>query len=102
MTNVCVTLPRRWRLLEFAEPFAEDSMLSSPDAADDRVNLRESLRAALDLIEQALTLMDSELRLLIWNRAFVQMLGLPPELVQAGASLETLIRFNAERGEYGP
>jgi PAS domain-containing protein len=76
-------------------------MLSSSDAAD-RVKPHESQQAALDLIDQAFTLMDSELRLLIWNRAFVQMLDLPPGLVQAGASLETLIRFNAERGEYGP
>src|SRR5438552_3192256 len=71
--------------LRIAEPTAEDNMLSSSDAADDRVKLHESLRAALDLIDQAFTLMDSELRLLIWNRAFVQMLDLPPELVQAGA-----------------
>jgi PAS domain S-box-containing protein len=77
-------------------------MLSSSDVADDRVKPHESLQAALDLIDQAFTLMDSELRLLIWNRAFVQMLDLPPGLVQAGVSLETLIRFNAERGEYGP
>src|SRR5436309_15500184 len=101
MTNVCVTLPRRWRLLEFAEPFAEDNMLSSSDAADDRVKLHESLRAALDLIDQAFTLMDSELRLLIWNRAFLQMLDLPPELVQPRAPLETRTRFNAEPGDSG-
>ena len=41
-------------------------MLSSSDAAD-RVKPHESLQAALDLIDQAFTLMDSELRLLIWT-----------------------------------
>ncbi len=41
---------------------------------------------------------DRELRLLAWNRAFVDLYGLPPHLVGVGVALEDIVRFNAERG----
>jgi len=70
--------------------------------ADDRAKSHESLKAALDLIDQGYSLMDGELRLLSWNAAFVRLLDFPAELVRAGVPIEALFRFNAERGEYGP
>jgi PAS domain S-box-containing protein len=61
-----------------------------------------SLQAALDLIDQGFSLMDRQLRVVAWNCAFLRVLDLPPGLVCPGVSLEALIRFNAERGDYGP
>ncbi len=63
---------------------------------------QDALRAALDVIDQGFSLIDGELRLLGWNRAFVTLLGFPEHLVRVGAPFESFIRFNAERGEYGP
>ncbi|MGR3702006.1 MAG: PAS-domain containing protein [Paracoccaceae bacterium] len=57
--------------------------------------------AGLNLIQQALSIYDSELRLVVCNRPFREMFGLPPELTTPGAAFEDTIRFLASRGEYG-
>ncbi len=62
----------------------------------------EALQAALDLIDQGFTLIDSDLRMVAWNRAFLRLLDFPAELAYVGAPFESFIRYNAERGEYGP
>ena len=58
--------------------------------------------AGLNLIQQALSIYDSELRLVVCNRPFREMFSLPPELTTPGAAFEDTIRFLANRGEYGP
>jgi PAS domain S-box-containing protein len=68
--------------------------------ADDRFSRYESLRAALDLIDQGFTLIDSNLRFVAWNKSFLRLLDFPPEMGYVGAPFESFIRFNAERGEY--
>lgn len=57
--------------------------------------------AGLNLIQQALSIYDSELKLVVCNRRFREMFDLPDELVTPGASFEDTIRFLTERGEYG-
>lgn len=58
--------------------------------------------AGLNLIQQALSIYDSDLRLVICNRPFREMFDLPAELTTPGARFEDTIRFLAQRGEYGP
>jgi signal transduction histidine kinase len=58
--------------------------------------------AGLNLIQQALSIYDSDLRLVVCNRPFREMFALPPELTTPGAAFEDTIRFLASRGEYGP
>lgn len=58
-------------------------------------------QAGLNLIQQALTIYDADLRLAVWNRPFRDMFDLPQRLVTAGAAFEDTIRYLAERGEYG-
>ncbi|THD83620.1 response regulator [Aliigemmobacter aestuarii] len=60
------------------------------------------MRAGLNLIQQALSIFDSDLRLAVWNRRFQEMFDLPPALMQTGASFEDIIRHLVDRGEYGP
>ncbi|NJN46782.1 MAG: PAS domain-containing protein, partial [Candidatus Competibacteraceae bacterium] len=43
-----------------------------------------------------------QLRLVAWNRRFLELLGFPTELVRVGTPFEALISYNVERGEYGP
>ena len=59
-------------------------------------------RAGLNLIQQALSIYDSDLRLARCNRRFQEMFDLPDALVTAGAGFEDTIRFLVQRGEYGP
>ena len=59
------------------------------------------LQAGLDLIDQGFTVFDADLRLVAWNRAFMRLLDFPDHLAVEGVSLESFIRHNAQRGEYG-
>ncbi|KAB2921857.1 MAG: PAS domain-containing protein [Dechloromonas sp.] len=65
----------------------------------DRLNM---LQAGLDLLDQGITVFDADLRLIAWNRTFLELLDFPEALASVGAPFESFIRFNAERGEYGP
>ena len=58
-------------------------------------------RAGLNLIQQALSIYDEDLRLVLCNRQFREMFSLPSVLTRAGASFEDSIRFLVESGEYG-
>ncbi|WP_170762987.1 PAS-domain containing protein [Ruegeria lacuscaerulensis] len=57
--------------------------------------------AGLNLIGQALSIYDSQLRLVVSNRPFQVMFDLPDELVQPGALFSDTIRHLAANGEYG-
>jgi len=58
--------------------------------------------AGLNLIQQALSIYDSDLRLAVCNRRFKEMFDLPDHLCTPGASFEDTIRHLVARGEYGP
>lgn len=57
--------------------------------------------AGLNLIGQALTIFDSDLRLAVCNAPFQDMFELPDHLVALGAPFEDTIRHLASQGEYG-
>ncbi|MEZ5750816.1 MAG: PAS-domain containing protein [Paracoccaceae bacterium] len=58
-------------------------------------------RAGLNMIQQALSIFDSDLRLAVCNNRYQEMFGLPDAYVTPGARFEDTIRFLVERGEYG-
>ncbi len=57
--------------------------------------------AGLNLIQQALSIYDANLRLAVCNQRFQEMFALPDHLVTPGASFADTIRHLAERGDYG-
>ena len=66
-------------------------------------NRREDLlQAGLDLLDQGISVFDARLRLVAWNQTFLRLLEFPSSMAYVGAPFESFIRFNAERGEYGP
>lgn len=58
-------------------------------------------RAGLNLIQQALTIYDSDLQLVVCNQRFKEMFDLPENLVTIGATFQETIAHLAMRGEYG-
>lgn len=58
--------------------------------------------AGLNLIKQALSIYDSDLRLVLANARFREMFDMPDHLMRPGARFEDTIRELASRGEYGP
>lgn len=58
--------------------------------------------SGLDLIKQAISIYDSELRLTVCNSQFRTMFDLPSDYAKPGASFQDTIRHLALRGDYGP
>ena len=58
-------------------------------------------QAGLNLIQQALSIYDSDLKLAVSNRKFAEMFTLPSRLTTPGADFAETIRFLVDRGEYG-
>ncbi|MES0875189.1 hybrid sensor histidine kinase/response regulator [Sinimarinibacterium thermocellulolyticum] len=62
---------------------------------------RELLQAALEHLPQGVSVVDRELRLVAWNRRYVELFDYPPELVVQEQPIEDLLRYNARRGLLG-
>jgi len=59
---------------------------------------RELLQAGVENIEQGISVIDADMRLVAWNKRYIELLDYPEDFVCAGKSIADLIRFNAERG----
>lgn len=68
----------------------------------DSTQRHDMLQAGLDLLDQGITVFDANLRLVAWNQPFLRLLDFPQAMARVGAPFESFIRYNAERGEYGP
>ena len=68
----------------------------------DHEKLNTQLQALLDALPQGVSVVDKDLRLILWNRNFHEILDFPQSMVFRHARFEDLIQFNAARGEYGP
>ncbi len=60
------------------------------------------LRSVLAHLPQGISVFDEQLRLKCWNHKFLEVLDLPPEGVYTDVAFQDLIRYPAERGEFGP
>lgn len=63
---------------------------------------RELLSTTLENIEQGISVVDRDLRLVAWNRRYLELFGYPEGMVYVGRPVADLIRWNAVRGECGP
>ncbi len=61
----------------------------------------DQIEAGLHLLDQGITVFDSNLKMVAWNEPFLRLLDFPASLAFVGADFESFIRYNAERGEYG-
>jgi signal transduction histidine kinase len=61
----------------------------------------EVMATTINSIAEALAVFDGDLKLSIWNARYQSLFGFPDALMKVGTPLAALLRFNAERGEYG-
>jgi len=59
---------------------------------------RELLQAGVENIEQGISVIDADMRLVAWNKRYIELLGYPENFVSVGKPIADLIRFNADRG----
>ncbi|PTW62097.1 Na+/proline symporter [Breoghania corrubedonensis] len=88
-------------LVKRRDPATKGAMKLLDDASAAIQYNRDLLQTALDQVRQGISVFDQDLRLICWNRQFRELLGLPPEYGQVGTPLDAILRYNAERGEFG-
>ena len=62
---------------------------------------RELLESTLDHMSQGVAVVDKHLRLVGWNRRYMELMDYPEDSVHLGQPIEELIRYNATRGLMG-
>jgi signal transduction histidine kinase len=60
------------------------------------------LRHAVGNISQGISMMDADMNLVVCNARFLELLEFPDSLGVPGTPFDAYMRYNAERGEYGP
>lgn len=60
-----------------------------------------ALLTSLENIDQGISVIDKDLRLVAWNKRYTDLFNYPEELVTVGAKVEPLIRHNVLRGDCG-
>ncbi|WDE13446.1 PAS domain-containing hybrid sensor histidine kinase/response regulator [Thalassomonas haliotis] len=59
---------------------------------------RELLQAGIESINQGISVIDADMRLVAWNQRYLELMDYPPGLVSVGKPVAELLRFNAGRG----
>ena len=63
---------------------------------------RELLHTMMENIAQGICVVDADMRIVAWNRRYLELFDYPDGMIYVGCPVANLIRFNAERGECGP
>ncbi|MGI9524971.1 MAG: hybrid sensor histidine kinase/response regulator [Hyphomicrobiaceae bacterium] len=71
------------------------------DASEALQYNRDLLQSALDQVRHGISVFDRNNQLICWNRQFRELLDLPTELGAVGVPLDRILRFCAERGDFG-
>ncbi|WP_207916320.1 PAS domain-containing hybrid sensor histidine kinase/response regulator [Lysobacter sp. N42] len=62
---------------------------------------RELLQASVENIPQGISVIDNELRLVAWNRRYIEIFDYPEGFIQAGMPVLDILKYNADRGMFG-
>jgi diguanylate cyclase (GGDEF)-like protein/PAS domain S-box-containing protein len=62
----------------------------------------QMLEVTFQNMSDGISMVDANLNLLAFNQRFTELQKFQPDKFQPGDSFESFIRYNAERGEYGP
>lgn len=74
---------------------ARSGLLEAAENAD------SGLSRQLDHLPQGVVVVDADLRIMAWNRRYIELFRFPPELIQTGRPIEDVFRYNAQRGLLG-
>jgi signal transduction histidine kinase/ActR/RegA family two-component response regulator len=94
-------LKDREQALASAKEAAERARDEAAAARAEAEQTREAMQIVFDNMNDGVLLLDKDLRWKFLNRQFAEFLRLPPEVAFAGASSIDILRFQAERGDFG-
>jgi signal transduction histidine kinase/DNA-binding response OmpR family regulator len=87
---------------EAARDAAERAGAEAEAAHVDVERTREVLQTVLDSMSEGIVLFDKDLHLKFINRELVEVQRYSTEVARPGASVYDILRFQAERGDFGP
>ncbi len=79
-----------------------ESMALMDEASQELRFNRELLSTTLENVSQGISVVDANMRLVAWNRRYLELFDYPDGMVHVGVPVADLIRWNAELGECGP
>ncbi|WP_426687733.1 hybrid sensor histidine kinase/response regulator [Rhodanobacter ginsengiterrae] len=79
-----------------------ESMALLDEASQELRFNRELLSTTLENVSQGISVVDASMRLVAWNRRYLELFDYPDGMVHVGVPVAELIRWNAELGECGP
>lgn len=63
---------------------------------------RSLLQSTIENINLGISVVDQQMRLVAWNRTYIEMFNYPEGMICVGRPVEEIFRHNAIKGEYGP
>ncbi|WP_342247322.1 hybrid sensor histidine kinase/response regulator [Pseudomonas sp. OTU5201] len=88
--------------IEGREMQVEDVVRIADEASEVLQFNRALLQGAIENITQGISVVDQSLRLVAWNRRYLELFDYPDGLISVGRPIADIIRYNAERGLCGP
>ncbi|NBA97782.1 PAS domain-containing hybrid sensor histidine kinase/response regulator [Pseudomonas sp. R5(2019)] len=88
--------------IEGREMQLEDVVRIADEASEVLQFNRALLQGAIENISQGISVVDQSLRLVAWNRRYLELFNYPDGLIGVGRPIADIIRYNAERGLCGP
>jgi Na+/proline symporter len=79
-----------------------ESMALMDEASQELRFNRALLSTTLENVSQGISVVDAQMRLVAWNRRYLELFDYPDGMVYVGVPVADLIRRNAELGECGP
>ncbi|OCC22442.1 hypothetical protein MB02_16935 [Croceicoccus estronivorus] len=77
------------------DPVSLERVVAMFDETSQRLQFGAGLlQIAIENIDQGISVVDGEQRLVAWNHRYVEMFGYPPELVEVGRPIKDLLLFN--------
>ncbi|MDD3799020.1 MAG: PAS-domain containing protein, partial [Novosphingobium sp.] len=77
------------------DPVSLEQVVAMFDETSQRLQFGAGLlQIAIENIDQGISVVDGEQRLVAWNHRYVEMFGYPPELIEVGRPVADLLRFN--------
>lgn len=79
-----------------------EEMVTYLDEATQAIQFNQNLLfVSMDNLAQGISVIDKELQLVAWNKTYAELYQYPDDLLKVGVPIESLIRFNAQKGECG-
>jgi Na+/proline symporter/signal transduction histidine kinase len=79
----------------------EIAVLVEDASSQQRAFSQNLLQSAIENASEGISIVDNELKLVAWNKKYIDLFSYPKELVYKGCPIKHLIRYNASRGLCG-